>query len=393
MSSFAVTVITNTLTRGHGLGDQSLERQLLLLEVVSSRILDLELAHGLAEALLDLLLLAALQLKGESGVRHDLLNTGDVGLELLLSLEALAERLVVALELLGLADHVLDLAGRELANGVGNGNVGGAAGGLLGGGDLEETVDVDLEDDLKDGLTSLHGRNGSKGEFTERGVILAVDTDTLVDREGDGLLVVGNSGEGSLLDSGDGLATGNDRGEDVALHSDTKIKGNDVQKKEVSSVGRGSFAGEDTSLDSGTVGNSLVGVDALLELLAIEEVDEEFLDAGNTGGTTDKDDLVDLALLEAGILEDLGNGLKGAGERLGVDVLKTSTGDLGVEILAVEERVDLNGGLSTAGEGTLGTLASGSQSPESTGITGKILLGLSLELLLEVEHEVLFCRC
>ncbi len=90
------------LSGGHGLGNQPLEGKLLLLQVVSSRILQLELAHGIAEGLLDLLLLAALELEGEGRVGDDLLNAGDVRLELLLSLEALAEGLVIGLELLGI---------------------------------------------------------------------------------------------------------------------------------------------------------------------------------------------------------------------------------------------------------------------------------------------------
>ncbi len=90
------------LPRGHGLGDQPLESKLLLLEVLSRGVLDLELAHGLAERLLDLVLLTALKLERERRVRDDLLNAGDVRLELLLGLEALAEGLVLALELLGI---------------------------------------------------------------------------------------------------------------------------------------------------------------------------------------------------------------------------------------------------------------------------------------------------
>ena len=90
------------LARRHGLGDQPLESKLLLLEVLGRGVLNLELAHGLAERLLNLVLLAALELEGESRVRDDLLNAGDVGLELLLGLKALAEGLVLALELLGI---------------------------------------------------------------------------------------------------------------------------------------------------------------------------------------------------------------------------------------------------------------------------------------------------
>jgi hypothetical protein len=139
-----------------------------------------------------------------------------------------------------------------------------------------------------------------------------------------------------LLDSWDSLSTRDDRCEDVTLHGDTKGEGNDVEKEEVSSLGRGGLSGEDTGLDSRTIGNSLIGVDALLELLATEEVTEELLDLGNTGGTTNKDDLVNLVLGNVGILHNLSNRVKGASESLLVQVLETSTGNVGVEVLAVE---------------------------------------------------------
>lgn len=95
-------ITTYCLTSGHGLGDQSLERKLLLLQVISAGILDLQLAHGLAEALLNLVLLATLELERKSWVRDDLLDTGNVRLKLLLGLEALAEGFVIGLELLGI---------------------------------------------------------------------------------------------------------------------------------------------------------------------------------------------------------------------------------------------------------------------------------------------------
>ena len=45
-------------------------------------------------------------------------------------------------------------------------------------------------------------------------------------------------------------------------------------------------------MDSGTVGDGLIRVDGLVELLAVEVVLEELLDLGDTGGATDQDDLV-----------------------------------------------------------------------------------------------------
>ena len=191
-----------------------------------------------------------------------------------------------------------------------------------------------------------------------------------------------------LLDGRDSLSAGDDGSEDVTLHGDTKGEGNDIEEEEVGGLGGGGLAGEDTGLDGGTVGNSLVGVNALLELLATEEVAEELLDLGDTGGTTNKDDLVNLALVDGGILHDLGNGVEGTGESLLVQVLETSTGDVGVEVLTVEQRVDLNSGLGGVGESTLGTLASSSETAKGTGVAADVLLGLAGELLLEVVKEV-----
>ena len=376
------------LAGGKSLGDGALEGELLLLQVISRGVLDLELSHSVRKSGLDLVLLSALDLEGHGWVGDDLLDTGDVGLELLAGLKLLGESLVGGLELLGVVDHVLNLRRRELANRVGDGDVGRATGGLLSGGNLEDTVDIDLENDLEDGLTSLHWWDWSKGELSEGGVVLTVDTLSLEDWELNGLLVVGDSGESALLDGWDGLSTGDNWGEDVTLHGDTKGKWDDIQKEEVGGLSGGSLSGEDTSLDSGTVGDSLIWVDGLLELLAVEEIGKELLDLWDTGRSSDKDDLVNLGLVHAGILEDLGNWVKGSVESLGVDVLETGTGDLGGEVLTLEEGVDLDGGLGTVGESALGTLASGSETAESTWVVGHVLLGLALELLLEVLKEV-----
>lgn len=186
------------LSGGHGLGDKALEGELLLLEVLSRAVAELKSSHGVADGVLDLLLLASLELEGQSRIGDNLLNTADVRLKLLLGLESLLESVVVGLESLGVADHLLDLIGGELADRVGNGDVGAAAGGLLGGSDLEDTVGIDLEDTLEDGLTSTHGRDRGKSEFTQGGVVLAVDTLTLVDGELNALLTIADSGESSI---------------------------------------------------------------------------------------------------------------------------------------------------------------------------------------------------
>lgn len=204
----------------------------------------------------------------------------------------------------------------------------------------------------------------------------------------DSLLVVGNGGERALLQARHGVTTGNDGSEDVTLHGDTKREGDDIEKEKVGGVGGGGLAGKDTCLNGGTVRNGLVRVDALLELLAVEEVAKELLNLGDTSAATDKHNFVDLALLDGGVLEDLLDWLDGAIESLAVDILESGTGNLGVEVLAVIKRVDFDGGLGTVGKGTLRALASRPQAAQGTRVVADVLLCFSLELLLEMFKEV-----
>ena len=60
-----------------------------------------------------------------------------------------------------------------------------------------------------------------------------------------------------------GLPTRDDRGEDIALHGDTKGQGDNIKKQEIGSVSGCGLARQDTCLDSSTVSNGFVGVDAL----------------------------------------------------------------------------------------------------------------------------------
>ena len=173
-----------------------------------------------------------------------------------------------------------------------------------------------------------------------------------------------------FLNGRDGLSTGHDSSEDITLHGHTEREGNNIKKKEICSVGRCGLARKDTSLNSGTVGDSLIGVDALLEFLSVEAVAEELLNSRNTGRTTNKHNLVNLILSNVGILEHLLNGLESAVKGFGVQVLETSTGDVGVEVLAIEQRVNLDSGLCGVGKSSLGTLASSPKTTESTGIPG-----------------------
>ena len=58
--------------------------------------------------------------------------------------------------------------------------------------------------------------------------------------------------------------------------------------------------------------------------------------------------------------------------RILAELLEAGTGERGVEVDTLEERIDLDRGLSRRREGTLGALASGTETTESTRVGGEI---------------------
>jgi hypothetical protein len=65
------------------------------------------------------------------------------------------------------------------------------------------------------------------------------------------------------------------------------------------------------------------------------------------------------------------DGLEGGTVEIQAELLETGMGGRGVEVNALVERVDFDGGLG-GGEGTLGTLTCGMETANSTGVSGEI---------------------
>lgn len=151
-----------------------------------------------------------------------------------------------------------------------------------------QTLTIDLKGDLNLRNTTRGRRNVVQVEFTKKVVVLSHGSFTLVDLDPDGGLVVGGSREDLGLLGRNNRVSGDKLGHDTTSGLDTKSQGADIDKKNVTAT---SFARQDTTLDSGTVGNSLVGVDTLRRLLAVEVLLEELLNLGDSSGTADKDDL------------------------------------------------------------------------------------------------------
>lgn len=143
-------------------------------------------------------------------------------------------------------------------------------------------------------------------------------------------------------------------------------------------------------LDStSSVGHSFIWIDALVELLSIEEVLKQFLDLGDTSGATDQHDVVNLPFIHLGITERLLHGVQSATEEVGVELLKASPGDGSVEVNSLVQRVDFDAGLGAGRQCALCPLTSGAQTTDSSLIIADVLLVLALELADEVvDHTV-----
>mmetsp|Transcript_25172 Transcript_25172/g.38994 ORF Transcript_25172/g.38994 Transcript_25172/m.38994 type:complete len:456 (-) Transcript_25172:222-1589(-) len=192
-------------------------------------------------------------------------------------------------------------------------------------------------------------------------------------------LVVLVGGESLGLLGGDGGVSLDNISHNTSGGLDTHGEGSDIEEEELLSL-LVTLAGEDGSLDGGTVGDGLIGVDGLVEDLSVEEVGEHRLDLGDSGGATDEDDLVDLTLAELGILEHVLDGRHALSEEVHAQLLELGSGDVGVVVLTLGESLALDGGLMGRGEDSLGLLALSSESSESSGVLGDINAGLLLEV-------------
>ncbi|GKT78696.1 NAD-specific glutamate dehydrogenase [Colletotrichum tofieldiae] len=370
-----------------GVGN-ALELLLALLVLLASGLLVLvEPGDDLVDLGLELLLVVGIELLVDLGVAEGVAERVGVRLEAVLGRDAAGLGLILVLELLGLGKHALDVLLGEAALVVGDDNLVGLAGTLLDGGDVHDTVGIEIEGDLNLGNTAGGGGDAGQLELAEQVVVLGALALTLVDLDEDTGLVVGEGGEDLGLLGGDGGVAGDELGHHATSGLDTEGEGRNIEKQDlVGALGRG-VTGQDGGLDGGTVGNGLIGVDGLVGLLAVEVVGDELLDAGDTGGTSDQDDLVDLRLVDLGVSQDAVDGLDGGAEQVLAQLLEARTGDGGVEVDALEQRVDLDGGLGGRGQGALGTLASGAETAQRAGVGGQVLLVLALELVDEVVDE------
>ena len=391
MARLLVSALTSSAVKlgSDGVGDVGELLELLIEVLGGSRggvLIEpvLSLLDGLNNGLLVLLV----NLAAKTIVIVDLvLEVVGVVLELVAGLNAFAGSLILVGVLLSLLNHALDFLSRKTALVVRDGDALSLASALVDSRNLEDTVGIELEGDLNLGnatrcgtvhllATASYGRilkcskmqknfknskiQRSRSDLRDVGklklaeliVVLCHGSFAFEYLDQDHRLVVGSGGEDLALLGGDGGTTLDKVGHDTASGLDTEGKRVDIHEDDTAS---GFVTSENTTLNGSTESNSLIGVDILASLLS-EVLLKHSLNLGDTGRTTNKDDVVNVRLLQLGVLENLVNGLEGLLEEIAVQLLELGAGEGLGEVVALEERLNLDLGGLLGRESTLGLL-------------------------------------
>lgn len=280
----------------------------------------------------NLLLLVVVQLLGE--LLHGLLGLGTGGFGLVRFLDQGSSSLVGLGELLGIGNHLLDFrVGETRARGDGHGLV--LVGGSVLGGNVHNSIRVDVKGDLDLRNTSGHGRQAGELEVTQKLVVSDELSFTLVDLDLNSGLTVGGGREDLGLLGRDGGVSVDESGEDTAQSLDTEGQRGDIEQQDVGDVTR-----QDTSLNGSTDSDGLVRVDTLGRVSAEQGLDG-LNDSGHSAHTTDQDDVVDVVGLDTGVGKGLLTRLDGTvDERL----------DEGLELGPGHGQVDVLGSVGGGGD-------------------------------------------
>mmetsp|Transcript_40186 Transcript_40186/g.104745 ORF Transcript_40186/g.104745 Transcript_40186/m.104745 type:complete len:274 (+) Transcript_40186:289-1110(+) len=230
-----------------------------------------------------------------------LLHGLQVGLESYLGVHLRFHLLVLLLKLLGFADHFLNLCLVEPATIVADRDGHRLLTGHDDVSDLQYPIGVDAQSHFV--LAPLfRAREAIHVELTKQVVVLRHGPFALVHCDGRRcVLNVVRVVPLGFLRRDDGIAW-DDLVHEPSCRLYAQSQRRDVEQDDASAVG---LTAQDAALHGRTVGDSLVGVHALVRLLAIEELLDQLLHLRDPGGTSDQHDVVDLGLPQARILQHL----------------------------------------------------------------------------------------
>ena len=164
---------------------------------------------------------------------------------------------------------------------------------------MHDAVGVDVEGDLDLRNAARRRRQVDELELAERLVVARHLPLALQHVDLDARLHVVGRGEHLGALGRDGGVALDELGHHATLGLDAEAQRGDVEQQHVLDV-----AAQHAGLDRSADGDDFVGVDALVGLLA-READDQIDDGGHAGGAADEDDVVQLALADAGVLQRL----------------------------------------------------------------------------------------
>merc|ERR1719322_1137141 len=270
----------------------SLNLLLLLRELLNlGQLVGVKPLDGLIALVADQLLIVSGDLVGHLLIVNGGLHVEAVTLQAILGRDPVLLLVVLVLELLSVVDHTLDLFFGQTTLVIGDSDLVLLAGALVAGGNVQDTVGINVEGDLDLRNTSGCRRNASQVEFAKEMVVLGHGPLTLVHLDGDSGLVVRVGGEGLGLLGGDGGVPLDEAGHHTSGSLDSKGERSNIKQEEVGHSLRG-ISGQDGGLHCGSIGHGLVRVDGLVQLLPVEEILQQFLYLRDPGGASDQDDVI-----------------------------------------------------------------------------------------------------
>ena len=303
-----------------------------------------------------------------------------------MGIDLVLARLVLGGELLGLLDGLVNVFLGQVGR-SGDGNVLLLARAQILGGDIYDTVGVDVKGNLDLRYAAGCRSDAVELEAAEGLVISSHFPFALQYMHLNRGLAVGSGGEDLALLGGDGGISLDELGEHAAHGLNTQRQRGDIQQQQSLDV-----AAQHAALNGSAHCNALVGVNALKAFLAGDAL-YGFLYGGNSGGTAHQQHLADVAGLQTGVGHGLTHGSHGGFHQMGSQLIELCTGQGDVQVLGAVgvcgDIGQIDGGAGHAGQLDLGLFRSLLQTLHGGLVAGQVdALGL-LEFCNQIIHDAL----
>ncbi|GER51585.1 NAD-specific glutamate dehydrogenase [Striga asiatica] len=202
---------------------------------------------------------------------------------------------------------------------------------------IQYTVRIDVERhvDLRD--TPGRRRDSGQLKFPEEVIVPRPRPLPLINLDEYTRLVIRVGRENLLLLSRDSRVPRDQNSHDTPSRLQTERKRRDVEQQKLLNF-LVPFTRQNGRLHCGPVSDGLVRVDALAELLPVEEVLQKLLDFGYPGRPAHENHLVDEGLVDLGVPQALLHGLHALEEEVHAELLEPRARDRRVEVDPLEQR-------------------------------------------------------